>query len=247
MVRPLLASLLLVGCTRAQPIQTPIQAPEPTATPPGASGDRDADTFSDPQDACPDVPGIAPDGCPERDRDGDGFLDSADRCPDDPGVAPEGCPIPDTDGDGLFDPDDRCPGEIEVKNGYQDLDGCPDGIPEDLSAIIGIFQGVVFEIDKDILKPSSFPPLDRAAQVLKQYPEIRIEISAHTDSTGSPDYGRDLPRRRAAAVRKYLVAHGIAEARIEARGAGPDEPIDTNKTAKGRARNRRIEFTILVQ
>ena len=60
-------------------------------------------------------------------------------------------------------------------------------------------------------------------------------------------YGRDLSTRRAASVKNYLVEHGIDTARIETRGARADEPIATNKTAAGRARNRRIEFTILVQ
>ncbi len=201
----------------------------------------------DPQDVCSDVPGIAPDGCPERDRDGDGFPDSVDACPDDPGVEPDGCPIPDKDGDGILDPDDWCLGEPEHKNGYLDSDGCPDDIPKDLAKIVGIIHGVQFELDKDVLKRSAFAPLDRAIEVLKKYPEIQIEVTGHTNSTGFVMYSRSPSSRRASSVKRYLVEHGIDEARIETRGAGADEPIDTNKTARGRARNRRIEFTILVQ
>jgi len=88
--------------------------------------------------------------------------------------------------------------------------------------------------------------LDRAVDVLREFEAIRIEISGHTDSTGSPEYNRDLSLRRSNSVKRYLVEHGVSESRIETRGAGPDEPIDTNKTAAGRAKNRRIEFTILV-
>ena len=221
---------------------------EPGIAPDGCpERDRDGDGFMDSQDACPDVPGIAPDGCPEKDRDGDGFLDSVDKCPDDPGVEPDGCPIPDTDGDGILDPEDKCPTVPETKNGYQDEDGCPDEIPMQLAKFTGTIKGIYFDLDKDTIKPKSRPVLDRAVAVLNEFNTIRIEISGHTDSTGSVAYNKDLSGRRAASVKRYLVEHGVAEARIETRGAGPDEPVDTNKTAAGRAKNRRIEFTILVQ
>ena len=221
---------------------------EPGIAPDGCpERDRDGDGFMDSQDACPDVPGVAPDGCPIKDRDGDGFLDNVDKCPDDPGVEPDGCPIPDTDGDGILDPDDKCPTQPETRNGYQDEDGCPDEIPSQLAKFTGTIKGIYFDLDKDTIKPKSGPVLDRAVAVLKEFPTIRIEISGHTDSTGSLEHNKDLSGRRAKSVKKYLVDHGIEEARIETRGAGPDEPVDTNKTAAGRAKNRRIEFTILVQ
>ncbi|HEY8380494.1 MAG TPA: OmpA family protein [Nannocystis sp.] len=221
---------------------------EPGIEPDGCpERDRDGDGFMDSQDACPDVPGVAPDGCPLKDRDGDGFLDIVDKCPDDPGVEPDGCPIPDTDGDGILDPDDKCPNDPETKNGYQDEDGCPDEIPTQLAKFTGTIKGIYFDLDKDTIKPKSRPVLDRAVAVLKEFPTIRIEISGHTDSTGSPEYNKDLSARRARSVKNYLIEHGIDESRIEARGAGMDEPVDTNKTAAGRAKNRRIEFTILVQ
>ncbi|MBL9103677.1 MAG: OmpA family protein [Myxococcales bacterium] len=221
---------------------------EPGVAPDGCpERDRDGDGFMDSQDACPDVPGIAPDGCPERDRDGDGFLDSVDRCPDDPGVEPDGCPIPDRDGDGILDPADECIDKPETRNGYLDDDGCPDELPPKVPTIVGTIKGIYFDLDKDTIKPKSRPVLDRAVAILKEFPSIRIEISGHTDSTGSPAYNRDLSHRRANSVKKYLVEHGIDAARIETRGAGPDEPIDTNRTPVGRARNRRIEFMIIVQ
>ena len=221
---------------------------EPGIAPDGCpERDRDGDGFMDSQDACPDVPGVAPDGCPIKDRDGDGFLDNVDKCPDDPGVEPDGCPIPDTDGDGILDPDDKCPTQPETRNGFQDEDGCPDEIPSQLAKFTGTIKGIYFDLDKDTIKPKSRPVLDRAVAVLKEFPSIRIEISGHTDSTGSLEHNRDLSKRRAASVKRYLVEHGIEEKRIESRGAGPDEPVDTNKTAAGRAKNRRIEFTILVQ
>ncbi|MCB9565732.1 MAG: OmpA family protein [Myxococcales bacterium] len=209
--------------------------------------DRDGDGFLDSQDACPDTPGIAPDGCPEKDRDGDGILDSQDKCPDTPGVPPDGCPIPDTDGDGILDLNDKCVTEPETRNGYEDEDGCPDEIPEQVNQFTGVIRGIYFDLNKDTIKPKSKPVLDRAVDVLKEFPSINIEISGHTDSTGSYEYNKDLSQRRANSVKRYLNEAGIEDGRITTRGAGPDEPIDTNKTAAGRAKNRRIVFTILVQ
>ena len=218
---------------------------EPGRAPDGCpERDRDGDGFMDSQDACPDVPGIAPDGCPEKDRDGDGFLDSVDRCPDVPGVEPDGCPIPDTDKDGYLDNVDRCVDQPETWNGFDDHDGCPDVVPP--AVFKGTVKGIYFDLDKDTIKPRSRPVLDRAVEVFTSFPNIRVEISGHTDSTGSVAHNRDLSRRRAEVVKRYLVAAGIDTARIETRGAGPDEPIDTNRTPAGRAHNRRIEFNLIV-
>jgi outer membrane protein OmpA-like peptidoglycan-associated protein len=240
MTRPLLASLLLVGCTAAPLARAPEPEPPP---PPSALRDFDGDGFMDPQDRCPREAGVGPLGCP-ADGDGDGVVDGKDACPKDAGTAANGCP--DGDGDGIADAGDSCPDRAETVNGYEDRDGCPDALPKDLLKATGIMRGVQFEPDKDVLKRSALPVLDRAIKALKKYPEVRIEISGHTDSTGDPSNG-GMSRPRAEAVKKYLVERGIEEARLEVRGAGSDEPIDTNKTASGRARNRRIEFTILLQ
>jgi outer membrane protein OmpA-like peptidoglycan-associated protein len=218
---------------------------EPGRAPDGCpERDRDGDGFMDGQDACPDVPGIAPDGCPEQDRDGDGFLDSVDKCPDDPGVEPDGCPIPDTDGDGFLDDVDKCIDRPETFNGFEDDDGCPDRVPDKIPT--GVIRGIYFDLDRDTIKPRSRPVLDRAVAVFLEFPSVRVEISGHTDSTGALAYNHDLSRRRAESVKRYLVEHGIDAARIQTRGAGPDEPIDTNRSAAGRAKNRRIEFDLLV-
>lgn len=88
--------------------------------------------------------------------------------------------------------------------------------------------------------------LERYIEVLGKYPDVHVEITGHTDATAQIQRF-DLSSRRAAAVMRYLVQHGILADRIQARGAGPDEPVDTNKTAAARARNRRVELTILVQ
>jgi len=164
------------------------------------------------------------------------------------GEAPRGCPqvcIDDSDGDGIIDPEDQCPNEPETRNGYQESDGCPDEAPPELSDLTGIMEGVNFDTNKDTIKTDGREKLDRAADILKKYTDLRVEVSGHTDSKGGYKYNVDLSKRRAESVKRYLIDHGIDANRIETRGAGPDEPIDTNDTPEGRARNRRIEFKLL--
>ena len=204
--------------------------------------DTDGDGFLDPDDRCPKVPGVSPDGCPIGDTDGDGFLDDVDRCVDVPGVEPDGCPIGDADGDGIMDDVDVCIDKPETFNGFEDADGCPDEVPKDIEKFEGVIEGIYFDTDRATIKPASQTKLDEAVEILKKYPQIRLEISGHTDSRGKRDYNVDLSQRRADAVRDYLVGAGIDAGRLQTRGAGPDEPRDTNRTAEGRANNRRIEF-----
>lgn len=207
-------------------------------------GDRDNDGFKDDVDKCPDTPGVAPDGCPIPDTDGDGFKDDVDKCVDEPGVEPDGCPIRDTDGDGIMDPDDKCVNEPETKNRYEDADGCPDEVPKEVEKFTGVIQGIFFDTGKATIKPKSKATLDAAVEVLKKH-KVRVEISGHTDITGSREFNLELSRRRAEAVEDYLVDHGIEASRIETRGAGPDEPIADNKSKAGKAKNRRIEFKLI--
>lgn len=181
---------------------------------------------------------------PLRDRDGDGIPDRDDQCPREPGPAPSGCP-PDEDNDEIPDDEDKCPTEPETKNGFDDDDGCPDIVPEEFADLAGILKGINFDTDKDKIKKDSKPILDRAVEVLQKYPQVRIEISGHTDSAGGYEHNVDLSQRRAESVKNYLIDAGVDGERIETRGAGPNEPIATNDTKDGRAENRRIEVKIL--
>jgi outer membrane protein OmpA-like peptidoglycan-associated protein len=181
---------------------------------------------------------------PLRDRDHDGIPDRDDQCPNEPGPAPTGCP-PDEDEDEIPDEEDKCPTEPETKNGFDDDDGCPDVVPSEFADLAGILKGINFDSDKDVIKKESKPILDRAVEVLKMYPQVRVEISGHTDSNGGYEHNVDLSQRRSESVKQYLVDNGIDASRIETRGAGPNEPIDTNDTPAGRAENRRIEVKIL--
>jgi outer membrane protein OmpA-like peptidoglycan-associated protein len=183
-----------------------------------------------------------------QDRDGDRILDRDDFCPDVFGVEPRGCPtvcLDDNDADGLSNPEDSCPEEPETRNGFEDKDGCPDEVPPELDKLAGIMEGINFDTDKDAIKNDSKPILDNAIEVMKKYPDLRVRITGHTDSQGGYRHNIDLSKRRAESVRRYMIENGIDEGRMETRGAGPDEPIDTNDTAEGRAKNRRIEFQIL--
>jgi outer membrane protein OmpA-like peptidoglycan-associated protein len=181
------------------------------------------------------------------DKDGDRILDRDDFCPDVFGEPPRGCPqvcIDDSDGDGLSNPVDQCPTEPETRNGYKDRDGCPDEVPPELGDLSGVMEGITFDTDKDTIKSGSKPRIDKAVEVMKKYPELRVVIHGHTDSQGPYRHNVDLSKRRAKAVKRYMVDQGIDESRIETDGFGPDQPIDTNETPVGRAKNRRIEFQI---
>jgi outer membrane protein OmpA-like peptidoglycan-associated protein len=214
--------------------------------------DSDGDGIVDSSDACPNAAETVNsiddlDGCPETDRDGDGFWDfpNQDACPDEAGVAPDGCPIRDTDNDGILDPDDKCPSEPEVRNGFEDSDGCPDEVPkEEVAQFSGSIDGIVFDSGKATIAPSSYPTLDRAAELLTKYPTLKLEISGHTDSVGNDAKNQKLSEDRANAVRDYIVGKGIDAARLSTRGAGETEPVADNKKKEGRAKNRRIEFKI---
>jgi len=208
--------------------------------------DTDGDGVMDDEDKCVTQPGPAPDGCPPPDADGDGIPDLDDKCPNDKGAPPDGCPEPqDHDGDGITDDKDKCPTEPETKNGFEDEDGCPDVVPEKVRQFTGVIQGIQFDFNKASIRPGSRPLLDKAAAVLNEYPKLRVEISGHTDNVGTREKNLDLSKKRAESVKDYLVSKGVAAERIETRGAGPDEPVDSNTTGAGRQRNRRIEFKLI--
>jgi len=103
---------------------------------------------------------------------------------------------------------------------------------------------VFFEFDKADLQPASAPELNRAVELMKSVPAMKVEIAGYSDTIGTLPHNMDLSLRRANAVRDFLVQHGIAPDRITARGYGPASPIATNATDEGRAENRRVEFVV---
>jgi outer membrane protein OmpA-like peptidoglycan-associated protein len=211
--------------------------------------DRDKDGIDDDRDECPaepeDVDGFEDgDGCPDPDNDKDGVLDASDKCPgsveDQDGFEDDdGCPDNDNDGDGIFDVADKCPnlpGDFEKS-------GCP--APKKAVEIPRgrlVLTGVQFETGRAVLSPRSFPALDKVAASLKEWTEVRVEIQGHTDSRGDPFVNKQLSQVRAEAVRLYLIQQGVAPDRLTAIGFGEEQPIETNNTAAGRQKNRRVEM-----
>jgi outer membrane protein len=108
-----------------------------------------------------------------------------------------------------------------------------------------VLRGVNFETASAKLTPGSSKILDEVVTTLKQRGQSKAEIHGYTDSVGKPDYNLKLSQRRAEAVVAYLVAHGIDASLLSAKGYGEDNPVEDNKTASGRAANRRvtIQFT----
>ena len=96
-----------------------------------------------------------------------------------------------------------------------------------------------------ILRPESFVELDRVVKLLNENPAIEIEMSAHTDSSGSDEYNFTLSDNRARSVREYILSKGIAASRIISQGYGETIPEVPNDTDENRQLNRRVEFKIL--
>ncbi len=183
----------------------------------------------------------------DRDGDGDGVLDSADLCPQAPaGLLPDparrGCPLPDRDHDQVPDRLDSCPDQPGAPALDPKRNGCP-GLVTVQADRIAILKPVFFAANKDVILKKSYPVLDAVAAALRQLPQLpQIVVQGHTDNRGKAERNTALSAQRARSVASYLVAKGIAAARLTAEGFGPSRPVADNKTAKGRARNRRVDF-----
>lgn len=218
--------------------------------------DRDHDGIPNAQDACPDLTGIKTEdattnGCPAPpDRDRDGVGDTSDACPDEAGVTSDdpksnGCPAPrDRDKDGVFDEQDACPNAPGPANLDPKKNGCPAARVE--QGQIKILERVEFENNSAKLRPQSESILNAVLEVMQSHPEFgRLSVEGHTDNRGAAPYNKHLSKQRATSVMKWLVAHGVAGARLSAQGFGLEKPIDSNETEDGRQNNRRVEFHIL--
>ena len=218
--------------------------------------DNDKDGYIDTKDKCPDqaedMNGYEDhDGCPDGDKDGDldGVPDIKDLCPtkkeDIDGFEDEdGCPDEDNDQDGIPDVKDKCPLVKEVYNKFKDEDGCADTKPrpiiEKKSKII--LKGVNFATGSAKLTNDSYDDLEEIADQIIANPGALIEIRGYTDSRGSRRGNIKLSKRRAKAVMDALIDMGVKRSQLRYKGFGPKSPIATNKTASGRAKNRRIEM-----
>jgi outer membrane protein OmpA-like peptidoglycan-associated protein len=208
--------------------------------------DTDGDSIPDAKDACPGVKGsVQRNGCP--DRDGDGVVDSDDACPDTLGLAIySGCP--DTDGDSIPDSKDAC----RTVAGLKERNGCPAEEPvkarlseEEEEIVNKVFSNLEFETGNAVIKSTSYPALDALNELLARKPKFKLRIAGYTDNQGNDAFNQKLSLSRANAVKKYLLEKGVDESRILAEGYGKENPVAANDTEEGRARNRRVEFTIL--
>ncbi len=163
------------------------------------------------------------------DSDNDGVADFFDKCPGTPAgvkVDGAGCPLPIT-----VIPEQKP--DIKVYNITE----------EDRKIVKEAIKNLEFDFNKATIRPHSFPSLDRVAQLLVDK-NFSLKLAGHTDNVGSDSYNLKLSKDRAESVKAYLVSKGANPSRIEATGYGETQPIATNKTAKGRQMNRRVEFTL---
>jgi len=204
----------------------------------GCALDDDGDGVANAEDECPGTAaGVEVDasGC-ALDDDGDGVANAQDECPGTRAgveVDANGCAL-DSDGDGVIDADDRCPGTAAGAN-VNDR-GCVivETIEVDLAT-----DG--FEVDSAQLRPAMEEALREVAERLKASEgDERLTVIGHTDSTGSAEYNRDLSERRAESVADFLAEQGLDRSRMSTDGRGESEPVASNETSAGRARNRRV-------
>lgn len=197
-------------------------------------------------DKCPNDPGPRENhGCPVLDGDGDGVPDVIDKCPAEAGpMTNHGCPLQDRDGDGILDKDDKCPDEP----GSIEEQGCPKKYKLIVVTAqkIELKQTVFFKTGKAVIDGKSYPMLKEVADAIKSVPSIKkVLIEGHTDNVGGRNLNIKLSQSRADSVREFLIDEGVDGSKLEAIGHGPDKPISPNKTEKGRAMNRRVEFNIV--
>ena len=203
--------------------------------------DNDGDGIINSEDACPDDKGTKMmNGCP--DADGDGVADKDDKCPTVAGAKDNaGCPWPDTDGDGVADKDDKCP----TVAGTVANNGCPEVSDDAIKKLNDYAKTILFNSGKFSFQKQTFPVLEAITAILKEYPTAKFSIEGHTDNVGKADFNQKLSDGRANAVKQYLIDNGIDPFRLTSKGFGMDNPIDTNKTAKGKANNRRVEVKLV--
>lgn len=109
-----------------------------------------------------------------------------------------------------------------------------------------VTNDILFDVNSDVIKTTSYAVINPFGDALKANPSLQIRITGHTDSDGNAATNMDLSKRRAAAVKRYLVSnYSIADGRIQTDGMGASQPVSDNRTASGKAMNRRVEFVKL--
>ena len=204
---------------------------------PSVDVDSDNDGVYDRFDRCKQTPinaAVDKNGCP-IDSDNDGVFDYQDKCPGKPPIGimadKDGCPL-DSDNDGVDDYKDKC--ENTPKGISVDISGCP------LKETLKVF----FQRGSAKIMRNSYPEIQRFANFLKKNTGYKVKIIGHTDSRGKAETNMKLSIRRAEAIKNALILEGINPSRIITVGRGELDPIASNRTKEGRAKNRRIEIEL---
>lgn len=209
--------------------------------------DDDGDGVLNTADRCPNTrlgDPVDAAGCSaaQRDSDKDGVPDAVDQCPNTPaGVAVDarGCSVEkDADHDGVPDGRDKCPNTPAGQ--AVDANGCPILFQKGARSVI--LRGVTFQTGRATLTPEARVILKDIAEQLVENPEYRVQISGHTDNSGSRAKNLRLSVARARTVETFLEANGVPLAQVTSKGFGPDVPIAPNTNAANRAKNRRVEI-----
>ena len=203
--------------------------------------DADGDGVTDASDACPKIAGLASlKGCPDADKDG--VADKDDKCPSVAGPKENaGCPWADTDNDGVADKDDSCPGVA----GPASNKGCPEVTAADLDKISAEAKSIYFNTGKSTFRSEDVPVrIESISTLLKQYPNAKFSIEGHTDNVGSDAFNKKLSQDRAEVVKNALIQKGLKAENLSAVGYGESKPVASNKTAAGKAKNRRTEVVL---
>ena len=153
------------------------------------------------------------------------------------GPAPTTCADKDDDGDGVNNCDDRCPGSVAGQ--AIGPDGCPVPVTIDL-------KGMNFDFDRSTLRPDAVAILSEAVEILRRYPQLRVEVAGHTDLCGTDEYNQSLSERRARAVYDYLTSNGIDAGRLAGpTGYGESRPLEQTPQTSPECRNERNRRTEL--
>lgn len=219
-----------IGCPGRGLLDTPCPVPK--------DPDSDGDGVVDSKDKCPNTPKgrkVDANGC-EYDRDGDGVVDGEDACPDVAANTPNGCPEPAALAPApVSQAQPSQPSSDALYGAGTSTDPAP--VPRRL-----VLEGVNFDFDKATLRQEDRDIIDKNAADLKEWGNIKVEVSGHTDSVGTDRYNMGLSLRRADTVRSYLISKGISADRLVAKGYGESQPIASNDTEEGRFQNRRVEL-----
>lgn len=160
----------------------------------------------------------------------------------------------DDDGDGVANKFDKCPGT--ASGTVVDGSGCPIKVQREIiketkvvvteadrKVVDEAIRNLEFDLGKATIRPTSYATLNKVAELLVAK-NFSLKLAGHTDNTGSMALNLRLSKERAEAIKAYLVSQGANASRIEATGYGPNQPIASNKTAEGRQKNRRVEFSL---